>query len=461
MKTREDSLFRDPRRAWEPYQPSPEAPWDVARAAHLHRRAGFGATWTQLQRDVSDGFETSLRRVLDGEPQGPDGQPAADFADTVEAMRQSFLRRPAMSRVVLIWIYRLIHSPHPLAEVMTLAWHSHFATSQAKVDSPERMLDQNLALRTHWRARISVLHKAILADPAMLRWLDGLDSTKANPNENLAREFLELFALGVGNYDERDVRETARAFTGWRQTDYTPLAAALEPDDHDAGLKTILGRSGNWGQDDVVRIVCGRPAAAEHIARRLYRTFVSDVEEPSGELIAPFADAMRVEDDVDVARGMELIIRSRLFHSEECRGKTVKSPTTLAVGAIRACEAFRPPVDPAELEIHLTRMGQRLFYPPSVAGWRGGLGWLGGSTVLARANFAAWLTGPSSGLSPGHFHDLADRHGWRMPRDRLSAFKKLLLAAPIGSEAREGLQDAPDPAKVVRTLLTIPEGQVG
>jgi uncharacterized protein (DUF1800 family) len=323
------------------------------------------------------------------------------------------------------------------------------------------MLDQNLVFRANWRARISTLHKAILADPAMLRWLDGLDSTKKNPNENLAREFLELFALGVGNYDERDVRETARAFTGWHQTNYTPLAAALEPEDHDAGPKTILDQTGDWGQDDVVRIVCGRPAAAEHMARRLYRTFVADVEEPSRELIGPLADAMRVEGDVDVAKGIELILRSRLFHSPECRGKTVKSPATLAVGAIRACEAFRPPLDPAELEVHLTRMGQRLFYPPSVAGWPGGLGWLGGSTILARANFAAWLTSPSSGPSPRHFQDLADRHGWATPGDRLSAFETLLLAAPIGSETREALRDAPDPAKVVRTLLSTPEGQVG
>ena len=280
-----------------------------------------------------------------------------------------------MSRVSLLWIYRMIHSPHPLAEVMTLAWHSHYASSQAKVNSPEAMLDQNMVFRNHWRAPIRTLHKAVLADPAMLLWLDGLDNVKAAPNENLAREFLELFALGVGNYDERDVRETARAFTGWRRTDYQPLRAGFVAEDHDQGAKTILGQTGDWGQDDVIRIVCSRPAAAEHVARRLYRTFVADVEEPSPELIGPLADAMRIEGDVDVARGIELILRSRLFHSDECRGTCIKSPATLAVGAIRACEAFRPPVDPAELEIHLTRMGQRLFFPPSVAGWRGG--WAG------------------------------------------------------------------------------------
>ncbi len=154
----EQSLFTDPGRAWEPYQPGPEAPWDAARVAHLHRRAGLGATWGQLQRDLNDGFEPSLRRILDGEAQGPSGQPASEFADTVAAMEESAQRRPSMERVQMLWLYRLIFTPFPLQEVMTLAWHGHYATSQAKVNSPELMLAQNNAQRTLWRAPISKLH---------------------------------------------------------------------------------------------------------------------------------------------------------------------------------------------------------------------------------------------------------------------------------------------------------------
>ena len=177
--------------------------------------------------------------------------------------------------------------------------------------------------------------------------------------------------------------------TGYREIDFQQKRDAFDPGDHDSGAKTILGQTGPWGRDDVVRIVCGQPAAATHIARRLYRTFISKTDEPNSEpleALAPLADAMRVKGDVDVARGIEFVLRSRLFHSDECQTKRVKSPAVLAIGAICGGEAFFPPPDLVELEIRLTRMGQRLFYPPNVAGWPGGMAWLRGSTVLrARA----------------------------------------------------------------------------
>ncbi|WP_165069475.1 DUF1800 domain-containing protein [Paludisphaera rhizosphaerae] len=447
------SLFDDPRAAWEPYNPSSAEPWDAARVAHLRRRAGFGATWGQITRDAAEGFEPSIRRVLDGEARTPDGREAAAFESLVETMRQSFFRRPSMERVSLLWTYRLVFSPHPLAEVMTLAWHSHYASSQDKVGSPEAMLEQNRALRLHWRARMSRLHSAMLSDTAMLAWLDGIGSTKASPNENLGREFLELFALGPGNYTEKDVRETARAFTGWRRTSYQPLKALQDGEDVDHASKTILGETGDWLQDDVVRIVLRQPAAAEHVARRLYRTFVVDAP-PSRELIAPLAEAMRVDGDVDVAKGIETILRSRLFHSAECRARMVKSPAMLAVGAVRACEGFHPPVDLAALERWLGRMGQRLFHPPGVAGWPAGPSWLDDATIVARVNFAAWFTGAESGLSGGHFQDLADRHGWKTAEERRDGFSTLLLAAPLGSLAED------DAARIVRLMLSSPEGQL-
>ena len=435
----------------------------------MHRRAGLGATWGQLERDLAEGFEPALHRVLDGETQGPGGQPASEFADTVAAMEDSARRRPSIERDLMLWLYRLIFSPHPLAEAMTLAWHSHYATSQAKVNSPELMLEQNQTFRQLWRAPISQLHRKMLGDGAMLRWLDGLNSTKAQPNENLAREFLELFALGEGSYSEHDVREVARALTGYREIDRQRKSDAFDPGDHDSGAKTIFGQTGPWGRDDVVRIVCGQPAAATRIAWRLYRTFISDTAEPSPELLTPLADAMRVPGDVDVARGIEFLLRSRLFHSDECRTKRVKSPVALAIGAIRGSEAFAPPPDLVELEIHLIRMGQRLFYPPNVAGWKGGMTWLRGSTLLSRANFAAWLTDPSSGLSPGHFHDLAERHHLRDAEAWLEAMAVLLSGAAIASDSREKLltdvRSEPDPARlhgrILTRLLSLPEGQVG
>ncbi len=469
MSTSADLPLDDPRRAWEPYQPCAEAPWNAARVAHLHRRAGLGATLSQLQRDLAEGFEPSLCRVLEGEPKGPGDQPAAEFADTVAAMEDSARRRPSIERLQMLWLYRLIFTPHPLAEAMTLAWHSHYATSQAKVQSPELMLEQNQAFRQLWHAPISQLHRKILSDGAMLRWLDGLNSTKSQPNENLAREFLELFALGEGHYSERDVRELARALTGYRELDFLNKRDGLDLADHDGGEKTILGQTGPWGRDDVVRIVCDQPAAATHIARRLYRTFVSDIDEPPPALLAALADVMRVPGDVEVGKGIELVLRSRLFHSDECRAKRVKSPAALAIGAIRASEAFAPPPDLVDLEIHLTRMGQRLFYPPNVAGWPGGLAWLRGSTLLARANFAAWLTDPSSGPSQGHFRDLARSHGLEDAAAWLDAMAVLLSGATIAAESKHELLAAARSeavpgrlhGRILTRMLSLPEGQVG
>ncbi len=458
----EQSLFTDPGRAWEPYQPGPKAPWDAARVAHLHRRAGLGATWGQLQRDLNDGFEPSLRRILEGEAQGPSGQPSSEFADTVAAMEESAQRRPSMVRVQMLWLYRLIFTPFPLQEVMTLAWHGHYATSQAKVNSAELMLAQNNALRTLWRAPISKLHLRMLNDGAMRRWLDGLNSTKAQPNENLGREFLELFALGEGHYAERDVREVARALTGWREVDIRQRRDQFDPGDFDDGAKTILGQTGHWGLDDVVRIACRHPAAATHIARRLYRTFLSNTDEPSPDLLVPLAMAMRVDGDADVARGIELVLRSRLFHSEECRARRVKSPVHFAMEAIRAFELFAPPPDLVDLEIHLTKMGQRLFFPPSVAGWPDGLAWFRGQSVLARANFASWITEPSTLGDADHLRGLARRYGLKTSESWVDALTTLLLGSPVSAAGRS-LRDShgANHLQITRQLLSLPEAQVG
>jgi len=459
-RKREETLFEDPGRAWEPYRPGPDAPWNAARVAHLHRRAGLGVTWGQLERDLREGFEPSLRRILDGEAQGPSGQSASEFDGTIAVMEESARRRPSMERVQMLWLYRLIFTPFPLAEVMTLAWHGHYATSQAKVNAPELMLDQNRAQRALWRAPISKLHRRMLGDGAMRRWLDGLNSTKVQPNENLAREFLELFALGEGHYSERDVREVARALTGWVEADFQQHLDQFDPGDFDDGPKTILGETGKWGLDAVVRIACRQPAASSHIARRLYRTFISNTDEPSPGLLAPLADSMRAEGDVEICRGIELLLRSRLFHSEECRARRVKSPVDFAVGAIRSCELFAPPPDFVDLEIHLTKMGQRLFFPPSVAGWPGGLAWLNGQEVLARANFAAWITGPSS--QQDHARRLAGQSGFKTPESRLDALATLLLGSPLSPAGRSLCErQFPNPTQIIRQLLSLAEAQVG
>src|SRR5438132_9856254 len=185
---------------WAPLAPSAAEPWDLCKVAHLHRRAGFGATWAELQRDLKAGPTASVDRLLQPRPL------TAEETQIQGSLRQGVLDSRDAQRLKAWWLYRILYDPDPLREKMTLFWHSHFATSNRKVQSIPLMLRQSDLLRRHALGDFSALLTAIVADPAMLVWLDGAGSKKENPNENLAREFLELFTLGLGNYTEADVR---------------------------------------------------------------------------------------------------------------------------------------------------------------------------------------------------------------------------------------------------------------
>jgi uncharacterized protein (DUF1800 family) len=450
MRRRND-LLSDPEACWSPWRPDGSDRWDEAKAAHLHRRAGLGATWGEVRRDAEQGFDCAVRRVLEGDTHGPDGRSAAEIAEISASMVSSARREPSIERVQYLWFFRLIFTPHALAERMTLVWHGHYATSNQSVGNPLLMLEQNLSQRELWRSRISKLHQRMLTDRAMLVWLDGLGSLKSQPNENLAREFLELFALGEGNYSEPDIQAAARALTGWKGAAYNPESVKFDEEEHDASAKTILGQTGPWGTDDVVRIACAQPAAAVHVARRLFRAFVADgVAIPPG-LLEPLAKVMRVEGDVDVARGIELILHSRLFFSAWCRGKRVKGPVELMIGAIRACERFDPPPDFVELEGWLVRMGQRLFYPPNVAGWPDGLDWLRGPTILARAGFAAAIAADDVRDSR-----VAAKYGLERPDGWALALATLI----VGSSRTGDRTRIPSMGAVIRDILSLPEAQL-
>jgi uncharacterized protein (DUF1800 family) len=451
MMNSRDDLLRDPEACWSRWRPTGSDRWDESKAARLHRRAGLGGSCSQVRRDTAEGFEPSVRRALEGETHGPDGRPADELADIMEAMVGSARRDPSIARIQYLWFFRLIFSPHALVERMTLAWHGHYATSNQKVNNPIWMLDQNLAQRELWRSRISQLHRRMLRDGAMLSWLDGLGSRKSQPNENLAREFLEFFALGEGIYTEADVRAAARALTGWQRPPSSSDEILFDEEAHDAGSKTLLGQTGPWGLDDVVRIACAHPSAAAHIARRLFRTFIADAIEPPRGVLEPLAEALRVDGDVDVARGIELILHSRLFFSEWCRGKRVKAPVELAIGAIRACERFAPAPDFVELEGWLTRMGQRLFYPPSVAGWPDGLNWLRGPTLLARAEFACGFAADASAITVA-----SKKYGF----ERLEAWPEALATLILGPRRSKVQTKGRSPDAIVRDLLSSPEAQL-
>src|SRR5271157_990076 len=194
---------------WARYEPTADDPWDLRKVAHLHRRAGFGATWAELVRDLEAGPDASVERFFKPLPL------STEEADALEGLRQTARTSQNIDLLKVGWLNRILHGRDPLVEKMTLFWHGHFATSNKKVESVELMDRQNETLRTHALGGFAVLLEAMIADPAMLVWLDGGTSKKEKPNENFPREFLELFTLGAGHYSESDIREAARAFTGW------------------------------------------------------------------------------------------------------------------------------------------------------------------------------------------------------------------------------------------------------
>ncbi|HEV3165628.1 MAG TPA: DUF1800 domain-containing protein [Isosphaeraceae bacterium] len=450
--------MNDPAQAWEPYDPASHGAWDVARAAHLHRRAGFAASWPTLQRDLRDGPAASIDRLLDGEPTSLDGTPASEFAALLDAMASQLGTSGSLTRAQGVWLYRMIFTPHALLERMTLFWHNHFATSETKVNNLAQMQRQNALFRQHALGDFKALLGAIGKDPAMLVWLDSTVNRKARPNENYAREVMELFTLGRGHYTEKDVQEAARAFTGWFivQDRFSEV-----PSQHDDGVKTILGQTGPFEGGDVARLLLEQPACAEFLCGKLFRYFVSEVDQPSAELMAPLATAFR-DSGYNVRVPVKMILRSRLFHDADVRRHRVKSPVEYAVGTVRALEVLKPTVSADALAEACSRMGQSLYAPPSVAGWDGGPVWINTTATLARSNLALALLSDSDATFGKRFDPkrFAEKHG--KAQDPAPFFIDLLVQDGFDAEIRQKVLDsAKNDAKAAVTLvLTAPEYQL-
>ena len=284
--------------------------------AHLHRRAGFGATRAELDRDIAAGPAESVGRLLNP----PD--PSEEEKAVCDGLRAGALGSSDPRRLRAYWLYRMLFGGDPLRERLTLFWHGHFATSLTKVDSVTALSAQVETLREQALGGFAGLLEAIIADPAMLVWLDGGTSRREQPNENFAREFLELFTLGRGAYTEKDIREAARAFTGWVSRREIADARRLPTQaSHSTTRRTTRAprrswaRPAPWKAADIVRITLKRPEAARHLARKLYRAFVAEEPEPAPELIEPLADALR-SSDYSIQRVMDMILRSRHFYSQ-------------------------------------------------------------------------------------------------------------------------------------------------
>lgn len=455
--------------AWAAYRPTADDPWDIAKVVHLHRAAGFGCNRATAERDLADGPDESIARLLEGEDRARDGRGCSEYESMIAAMDAACRQQgSSIVKAQVLWLYRLLLDPWPLREKMTLAWHTHYATSNQKVNRPDYMMSQSAALRELWSGPMRQLHLRMLREPALLVWLDAVGNNPDRPNENLAREFFELFALGIGHYDEADIRQAARALTGWQQKYVNGSVIVYDAAWHDAGEKRVFGQTGPWNDEELARIACEQPAAAQRIAWRLWRTFISDTGDPPPDVLEGLAAAMRIPGDVDVRRGIEVVLASRIFHAPQLRGRRVLSPVEFIAAALTALEIAPPEIDLGELNRFAARMGQQLYLPPNVAGWPGGLEWLTGPAAVARANFAAWIASDAAGVDPAHFVEVAARGGRTSLDQQLDGLAELLLGQPLPAQTRARLLGAAETAgqnsRAVRTLmsglLATPEAQV-
>jgi uncharacterized protein (DUF1800 family) len=460
----------DPRWAWQPYRPTPESLWDLRKVGHLYRRAGFGATWAELQTGLADGPEKTVSRLLAG---GPNQEAFEQETGRVAAIVARSNNGPQLRAW---WLMRMLYTPHPLQEKLTLFWHNHFATSNAKVNNAGYMLGQYELMRRHALGSFRQLLTAMSLDPAMMLWLDAGLSKKGMPNENYARELMELFSLGIGHYTEKDIREAARAFTGWEVKNGK---AAFTAGQHDAGTKTVLGRTGNFKPDDVVGICLEQRACPRFLAGKLFRCLVSESITPTPELLEPLAEQLRAS-DYDIGKLVETILRSNLFYAPAVYRTRVKSPVEFALGIVRALEGR---IGTLALAAALEELGQNVFYPPSVKGWDGGQAWLNGQTLLARQNLALALTSTEDGRF-GRRTDpaaLARKHGKTDGSEPVEFFLGLFLQGDAPSEARSRLEQYLGQAKkgsvpvywtaadaadqrlraLCHLVLTLPEFQLG
>jgi uncharacterized protein (DUF1800 family) len=421
---------------WIAYRPTEAEPWNLERAWTLRRRAGFAATWAELERDLADGPEKAVGRVLDGSCR-TQGAPD-DFAKTAGLLGDAAAGSSDARRLQAWWLFRCLFTPDPLQERLTLAWHDHFATSQVKVDDVGAMHRQNETFRALGRGPFGELVHAMLRDPALLAWLDAPSNRKEKPNENLARELMELFTLGVGRYSEDDVKEAARALTG---LGVSQGKFAMREDRHDGGVKTVLGKTTNLDADALADLLLAQPAAADRLAWRLCNTFLGEnVADAPAQ--AALADQLR-RDDLHVGRAVETILRSRLFFSPRNLHAKVCDPVGFVVGSIRAQECFAPRPPSTLLMAEWTdRLGEPLFFPPNVGGWPGGRSWLTGRGVVARSNFAAALAEGrlhSDGKAPD-LAALAERCAKsREPVASLRFFAELLGGRPVDPSTAEAV----------------------
>jgi uncharacterized protein (DUF1800 family) len=370
------------------------APMGFDEARHLLARTGFGPTDTEIRSYAAltreQGVNLVLRDVRTQAVTPPPGftqenaalrYPRADAAtpEELRAFRQQLVSQGLELRAW--WMHEMLVTPSPVTERMTLFWHNHFVSSQQKVRFSRLMYRQNATLRAHALGSFRDLLHAASKDPAMLVYLDTAQSRKGQPNENFAREVMELFTLGEGHYAEADVKEAARAFTGW-SLDRDTGRYLFRPGIHDYGTKTVLGRSGRFDGDAVLDVILDRPRTAQFITAKLWREFVS--ADPDPREVERIGQVFRNR-SYDIKVALRLLLLTEAFWDPANRGTMVKSPVELVVGTLRQLDVA--PSGATPFVVVAAGMGQNLFSPPNVKGWPGGEQWINSTSLLARKQF--------------------------------------------------------------------------
>ncbi|MEZ6142746.1 MAG: DUF1800 domain-containing protein [Zavarzinella sp.] len=423
----------DPAWAWDAYSPNAKTPWNLQRAGHLYRRAGFSAPWAVLQNTLKIGPEKAVDELL------LPGIPSGNYDETTsEFLEKNATRLNSGEEAAGWWLYRMLYGPHPLQEKISLFWHNHFATSYAKVLNVQYMVGQYRLINQHALGKFDQLLQAMSKDPAMMIWLDTVESSKEKPNENYARELMELFSLGIGNYTEKDIREAAKSFTGWKiENDKFSYDEA----DHDEGQKTVFGKSGNFRGEDIVAMCLAKDACPKFLVRKMFRYLISETMEPEDALLAPLVK--QFHDGYNAGRLVETILRSNLFFSENAYRNRIKSPVEYVLGMVRETELTIGTVNPAlNLEENLANLGQKVLHPPSVKGWDGGTNWLNGQTLLFRQNFALELARKPRGYrQPANAYALAKSNGINKVEEAVPFFLDLFLQGDVPEETRKEITE--------------------
>src|SRR5215211_4461898 len=365
----------------------------VELMAHLFRRAGFGATRDEIEAALAQGYEATVEELLH-----PERQPDIDF-DLLHRFYPDIKEAREIDVNQANWLYRMINTGRPLQEKMALFWHCLFATAFNKSNHAQQVQIQIDMLRKHCLGNFKTILVELSRDPAMIFWLDNQENTNAVYNENFGRELLELFSMGIGTYTEDDVKECARAFTGWSiktVLNTGPFGRNVwefqfNADQHDYGDKEFLGERGPFDGEDVIEIIVRQPATAQFIARRLYLFFVSD--EPDEAAIEDLARVYQ-ESGHDIRAVMRALLLSDFFRSEQAYYAKVKSPAEHVAGLMRLVGDYRfPDWGIKDIALEFRYMGQDLMNPPSVEGWHTGKEWIDTGILVERINFAAGQVG--------------------------------------------------------------------